>query len=356
MSNRDEFLMSTRRALCSRAGNKCSFPSCDAPTSGPSDESDESIDSTGMACHIYAAAPGKGAKRYDPDMKPEERRNAKNGIWMCYKHGKQIDNDECRFTSELLFKWKEVSERRAQIEHELGRVLAKDSRQLFHVGLPEHKIKIATANGSENALIGDALRDSCASSIWGDSLIGYVRDYLIERTRNAFRHGGATEVKIEISAKQIVLIDDGDKFDYLDLLKSNKARGGAASKKRLLEKYGGEIVSLTRRVDERNFTTFSLVADVESLVELTPCTIELRYDMESSPNFNLEIFESCSHIYVTLPKYFSTSDLHWLNTILPALDNDESRLVFVMSEVAEYIPEELARFYPTARVMSLSSR
>lgn len=65
MSNRDEFLMTTKRALCDRAGNKCSFPTCSAPTSGPSDESDSSVDSTGMACHIFAAAEGKGAKRYD---------------------------------------------------------------------------------------------------------------------------------------------------------------------------------------------------------------------------------------------------------------------------------------------------
>lgn len=356
MSNRDEFSMSTKRVLSSRSGNKCSFPACNAPTSGPSDESDESIDSTGMACHIYAAAPGKGAKRYDSKMTSKERRNVKNGIWMCFKHGKQIDNDECRFTSELLFKWKEVAERRAQIEQELGRALSKDSRQLVNIGLPKHMIKIKTANGSENALIGDALRDSCASSIWGESLIGYVRDYLIERTRNAFRHGGAKEVKIEVSAKQIVLIDDGDKFDYLELLSSNRARGGAASKKKLLEKYGNEMVSVTRRVGRHNFSTFSLLVDADDLAQVTPCTIELSYNMEYDPNFNLEIFESCSQIYITMPKYFSTSDLYWLHTVLPSLDNDERRLVFVMRDVADYIPEELAKLYPQSRIMSLSSR
>ncbi|MFB3302662.1 hypothetical protein [Pseudomonas sp. AMR01] len=289
-------------------------------------------------------------------MSQEERRNVKNGIWMCFKHGKQIDNDECRFTSELLFKWKEVAERKAQIEQELGRALSKDSRRLLHIGLPKHMIKIATANGSENALIGDALRDSCASAIWGENLIGYVRDYLIERTRNAFKHGGATEVKIEVSAKQIVLIDDGDKFDHLELLNSNRARGGAASKKKLLEKYSNEVVSVVRRVGDHNFSTFSLLVDADELAQVTPCTIELRYGMEESPNFNLEIFESCSHIYVTLPRYFSTSDLYWLHTILPALDNDESRLVFVMREVADYIPGELARSYPQSRIMNLSSR
>lgn len=356
MSNRDEFLESTKRVLCNRAGNKCSFPTCDAPTSGPSDESSGSVDSTGMACHIYAAAPGKGAKRYDHDMGVDARRDAKNGIWMCYKHGKQIDNDECRFTSEILFKWKEVSERRAQIEHELGRSIAKDTKLLFHVGLPKHNIKIETANGSENILIGEALRDSCAGLIWGESLVSYVRDYIIERTRNAFMHGGATEVKLDISINKIVLIDDGDKFDHLDLLASNKRRGGAASNSKLLERFGNEVLSSTRRVDGLNYNTFALVVNAESLGELTPCTIELDYKMASSPNFNLEVFESCSSVYVVLPKFFSTSDLYWLHTILPAINNDFSRLVFVMNEVAEYIPEELVRMYPDARVMNLNSR
>lgn len=112
MSNRDEFTLDTKRRLCDRAGSNCSFPGCNSPTTGPSDESEIKVDSTGMACHIFAAAPGKGAKRYDPDMSSEERKFVKNGIWMCYKHGKQIDNDECRFTSETLIKWKQVAEKK----------------------------------------------------------------------------------------------------------------------------------------------------------------------------------------------------------------------------------------------------
>lgn len=309
-----------------------------------------------MACHIYAAAPGKGAKRYDANMSRNDRRNVKNGIWMCYKHGKQIDNDECRFSSETLFKWKEVAEKRAQIEHEIGRPIDKESRRLLSLGLARNSVRIETADGSENSIIGEALRDSCVSAIWGSGLVSYVRDYLIERTRNAFKHGGATNVKLEIDTNKLTLIDDGDDFNHLDLLNSNRPRGGASSKRNLIEKYSNEILSLTRRIDGINYNVISLITDRECINNITPCTIELTYRMASHANFDLEIFKSCSNIYVTLPQYFSTSDLYWLHTILPTLDNDARRLVFVMDEVADYISEELANAYPEARIMDLSMR
>ncbi|HFI9413630.1 hypothetical protein [Vibrio parahaemolyticus] len=354
MSNRDEFLMTTKRALCDRAGNKCSFPTCSAPTSGPSDESDSSVDSTGMACHIFAAAEGKGAKRYDGNMSSEERRSVKNGIWMCYKHGKQIDNDECRFSSEILFKWKEVAERKAQIENELGRSIDGEIQYLVSLGLARHNVSILSANGTENALIGNALRDSCANAIWGKGLISYIRGFLIERTRNAFKHGGAKSIKLEIDVNKLTLIDDGDHFTHNELLTSPKARGGAKAKRELLEKYGNKIISVIQRVGNENHTTISLLTELDAIQSLTPCTVELTFGMQSRGNFNLEIFNSCSEVYVTLPEYFSTSDLYWLHTILPALDNDTKRLVFVMDEVADYISGELTYAYPDSRVIDLS--
>jgi hypothetical protein len=354
MSNRDEFLLTTKRILCDRAGNKCSFPTCNAPTSGPSDESDTSIDSTGMACHIFAAAPGKGAKRHDPNMSPDDRRSVNNGIWMCYKHGKQIDNDECRFNSDVLFKWKEIAERRAQIENELGRSINGEPHHLLSLGLASHNVNISTANGSENALIGNALRDSCASLIWGEGLVSYLRGYLIERVRNAFEHGGASRVKLEIDINKITLIDDGDHFTHHDLLSSPNARGGAASKKKLLDKYGSKVISVTRRIENNNHNTISIITELEDIKEITPCTVNLTLGMTSHAEYCLEVIESCSELYVTLPEYFSLSDLYWLHKILPSLNNDPKRLVFVMDKVADYIPNEINSIYPDSRIINLS--
>ena len=203
MSNRDNFSQGTKDILAKRTGFKCSFPSCWTTTIGPSDESESPIDATGMACHIYAAADGKGAKRYKKDMTTEQRKSIDNGIWMCYKHGKQIDNDEVRFTADSLHQWKKIAEKRAKIEHELGSSINGDL-SLLSLGLAKNTITIeTTANGLENQLIGDAVIDSNAHLLWGKDLVEHIKIYLIEITRNASLYGDAKNIKLIIKTNRL---------------------------------------------------------------------------------------------------------------------------------------------------------
>ena len=354
MPNSDDFLESTKRTLRDRAGNRCSFPGCNSPTSGPSNESLASVDSTGMACHIFAAAPGKGAKRYNSSMFSEQRRAADNGIWMCYKHGKQIDNDECRFTSDLLLKWKEVAERRAQIENELGRHIENGSSYFKSIGLAANNINIQSANGNENEIIGDALLNSCVSTIWGDRLVGYIRGYLIERARNAFVHGKASSITLKIESERIVLIDDGDDFSHHDLLSSDKKGGGAESKNILLERFGDRVISVSQRIDGNNINTISLLHRDSVVGSITPCVVDLSNYKDEDPVYNAEIIETCSDVYILLPKYFTLSDLYWIGRVLNKSGFEESRIVVVTNYVADYIPEALLRQFPDIRVIDLS--
>jgi hypothetical protein len=80
------------------------------PTSGPALAEDKSL-SVGQAAHITAAAPG--GKRYDASLRPDERRAASNGIWLCQLCAKLIDTDDARFTVEFLRKRKRDAEDRA---------------------------------------------------------------------------------------------------------------------------------------------------------------------------------------------------------------------------------------------------
>lgn len=109
MRNRDDFPRTTKRLLAERVNLFCSNPKCNKPTSGPSTNPEASI-SIGVAAHIAAAAPG--GKRYDPTMSPSERKNIKNGIWLCQDCAKLIDSDEKKFTTELLHEWKRQAEAR----------------------------------------------------------------------------------------------------------------------------------------------------------------------------------------------------------------------------------------------------
>lgn len=108
MNNRDDFSAKTKNALAIRACYACSI--CGVPTAGPSDEGSDKFAIIGIAAHIAAAAPGPGARRYDPAMSREQRRSVENGIWLCANCALLIDRDEVTFPTERLLKLKKEHE------------------------------------------------------------------------------------------------------------------------------------------------------------------------------------------------------------------------------------------------------
>lgn len=107
MKREDDFSLETKRLLASRVGMRCSNPNCRLPTSGPSSNPRKSIN-VGVAAHITAAS--IGGPRYDARLTPEERRGPDNGIWCCQNCGKLVDNDQHRFSVDILRYWKNSSE------------------------------------------------------------------------------------------------------------------------------------------------------------------------------------------------------------------------------------------------------
>lgn len=111
MGTRDEFRKPVIRQIAQSADNRCSNPSCLRPTIGPDGSGDTA--SIGVAAHITAAA--KGGPRYDPDMTPEERSSAENGIWLCQTCSRLIDVDLPSHPAENLREWKKLAETRAYL-------------------------------------------------------------------------------------------------------------------------------------------------------------------------------------------------------------------------------------------------
>ena len=97
---RDEFSPDIKRRLAQRAGYLCSI--CSQITVGPSDETPESVNLTGVAAHISGASPGPGSRRYDAGLTQEYRASIENGIWLCDTHADLIDGDEETYTIEYL--------------------------------------------------------------------------------------------------------------------------------------------------------------------------------------------------------------------------------------------------------------
>ena len=107
-SNRDEFAKDTKRQIGRRAGWLCSDLECRSFTVGSNLAGDGEIN-LGIAAHICAAAPG--GPRYDSAMTPEQRRSPENGIWLCQRHAKAVDNDPAAYSVERLREWKRLAHR-----------------------------------------------------------------------------------------------------------------------------------------------------------------------------------------------------------------------------------------------------
>ena len=110
MAREADFTQKTKDLLAGKVGFCCSAPFCRKPTIGANADMSGTI-SIGEAAHITAAEPG--GPRYDPLLTREQRRDEKNGIWLCRNHAAMIDRDETFFSVALLRKWKINAEREA---------------------------------------------------------------------------------------------------------------------------------------------------------------------------------------------------------------------------------------------------
>ena len=110
-SKRDDFSPKTKQTLYRRCGAMCSHPKCGKITFGPSSNPNKSTN-IGFAAHIKGAR--DGGARYDKTQTSEERKSPENGIWLCGTHAKIIDDDETKYTVELLTYWKNLAEERAE--------------------------------------------------------------------------------------------------------------------------------------------------------------------------------------------------------------------------------------------------
>ncbi len=88
MSKRLDFSDRTKRIIAARAGYRCSFPGCRKPTVGPGGRPEEFI-STGVAAHIFSAAPG--GPRGQGGLTTQDLVRPENGIWLCENHARLVD-------------------------------------------------------------------------------------------------------------------------------------------------------------------------------------------------------------------------------------------------------------------------
>lgn len=342
MTVRASFSSKTKQLLAKRAGYKCSFPGCNVTTIGPSTESSSSVSNSGMACHIYAAAPGGCARRASLEMTKEELKDISNGIWMCFRHGKIIDTDEDKYTAEMLCTWKKIAEIRATRSHELGRDVELTPRDLQQVPLPKQTLEIAPSR-DENQIIGAAIENSCLDLVWGSPQTRATRDLLIELVRNAFNHGKATKAELAIRATYIELIDNGSRFDSTTL---RGERGGSASLASLRERYGGTIILDSNYRAEKNINRITLVCKPEDIPKATRCNISITIDRESACTIHhkVQAMTDCDSVYIIFPEYPACSDAIAFREKNEQIVASGKRIILVGKKLSEQVIEELQKF------------
>jgi hypothetical protein len=128
---------------------------------------------------------------------------------LCQTHAKAIDDDELRFTKELLIAWRRHAEEIAA--EELGRPLHENS----YSRLIPHRVQIGSELTSDLALLHEAvehfLMDIGATRSWANHY-ETVRMTLYELSLNAMRHGGAATVDLDSSDGRVCLRDGGTRF------------------------------------------------------------------------------------------------------------------------------------------------
>lgn len=141
---RDDFKEEVKRILALRAGGKCSNPSCRCSTFGPRTEQHQIVN-IGVAAHIHAAS--EGGPRYDRNMLNEDRASISNAIWLCQSCAKLIDNDEKRYTPQLLREWKAGAEDAAIRELERRESAIHATAATFETPVPTVHIKLSPVFG-----------------------------------------------------------------------------------------------------------------------------------------------------------------------------------------------------------------
>lgn len=346
---RDEFPLGVKRALAERVAYRCSHPSCRVLTVGPSDEKATARSMTGVAAHIAGASDGPGSRRYDSAMTPDERSSIDNGIWLCQNHARLIDTDEMRFPATMLHHWRRLAELKCRIEQESGRAPDSSKLELRTEPLAANHI-VVPGLGIENELIGDALEDCALDVIWGPEITYAARDFLIEWTRNAFRHGLASKVRIDVSAHAITVDDDGEPFSPYLLIEEQG--GGAAAARHLIRGMGRLVMVACQRTGSSNLVTLSLPATAQQVTDVTPCAFVLDRTTIYQGTLDVERFGDCSVLYVVLPKYFVISDIAVLKqAVVRSLGNRQ--LVFVAQATSPQVITAIGVVFENATILDL---
>ena len=353
---RENFSIDTINSLKTRAGNICSFPGCNAPTSGPSQESPTQTANTGVAAHICAASQGKGSRRRLDLSKFDVKllSDYSNGIWMCGKHAKLIDTDEVRFTVEMLRRWRELAELRAELSHASGQTIQLELRRGRMVPLAEVQKSLSQCDENTFREVCTAVLDSCIVDVWGKDLGLAVRDLVGELMLNAFNHGGAKGFKLDIDEKRVLIESDDAPFSFGQLLGDPERHGGQRAASEVV-RLGDRLITSYRRTPTSNVLEIAFITSGEQALAATTCAIDHISFVTAlhTPEGLPAVYSNCETIYVVLEDHFIPSAARSFSVRLKMLAATKKRLVLIGTDISSHVVDMMKEGFPGVQVVQL---
>lgn len=291
-----EFTEKTKRTLATEAGYLCANPSCLAPTFAAGSTADQT-GKVGQAAHISAAA--QGGPRWQPGMDPEDRKSAKNGIWLCSLHAGEVDVDESRHTMALLHTWKRRAKARA-LEARGKQKHWVPSRK-FHLIRTSRSTKMPIARHQLDEFIGVFLEDIGGNALWNEEKLECLHMALYETSLNAMEHGSATFLNLRSRGYRIDLVHDGSDFNPTTLVAA-QGNGGSESMKYLTDLFGNDL-SLSYKYNGK-IATFQMI-DVSVAGPQHPCAVPLEQNWADTYKSTVE---SCNVVHLFPVRRLSFSD------------------------------------------------
>lgn len=294
---RDDFSKTTIATIARRSGYRCSFPGCKTVTSGPHTDPHSWVN-IGVAAHIAAAS--VGGPRYNESMSPADRKSPENGIWLCQNHAKLVDNDELRFTAEVLLEWKQRAEGTVRAEIESFQTVEEVDVDIPHFFIDVSKQGTITTDSSK--------------------LAAFVTDMIL-----SFEEGREVHSKLRVRLEQLSELRASLENLPLD----------APHAQRL--EYGRRIRELTglERLQERVIILFALAgaqvyfnhnygADPEKICEHMPTACAKLLEISgfldfdhSHAGYDLDIFDRSG---TSLRMYLSESQFRRILDVLPTIE------------------------------------
>lgn len=311
---------------------------------GPSDESETATSNTGEAAHINSASPGKGARRHDPSLTPEQRKSIDNGIWCCNTHAELIDADEITYTVDLLKSWRRLAEIKAKIRQAHGAIELSLHPELVSMGIAPESLSVVSDNDGRQK-IGRAVEFSCVADVWGARLAGALRDFLIEYSRNAITHGAASAVGIKFLPHCIEITDDGTLFDIQTLRDPQGSRGGGMAYRALISAFKLSAISVERGADGVNKAFIPLVSSALELPRVNPCAVVLSGHRDpTEPLLDFQVLSSCNRLYVIAHDYSCYSDAPAYERTLAQIVRHNPNVTVIFQNISD---EVLSHFRET---------